>query len=198
MTTKRNPVRAFLIVALVLVAATAAPRPVQAADPAGNNGWQRTLKPDGFVMQLGRAKETTTATIGLKWDWHRSWRLGRRTWVTGYNELSIGHWRADSGGGEAIVTQVGLTPTLRFWPSGEERGWFYEGAIGINVLTPVYRTRQKRFSTAFNFGDHIAVGYRLPSNWEWALRLQHFSNAGIEHPNPGEDFIQLRVTMPLS
>src|SRR5690606_30530454 len=92
MTTKRNPVRAFLIVALVLVAATAAPRPVQAADPAGNNGWQRTLKPDGFVMQLGRAKETTTATIGLKWDWHRSWRLGRRTWVTGYNELSIGHW----------------------------------------------------------------------------------------------------------
>ncbi len=33
--------------------------------------------------------------------------------------------------------------------------------------------------------------------WEWLLRLQHFSNAGIEHPNPGENSVQLRVVMPL-
>lgn len=25
-----------------------------------------------------------------------------------------------------------------------------------------------------------------------ALRLQHFSNASIRHPNPGENFVQLR------
>jgi hypothetical protein len=28
------------------------------------------------------------------------------------------------------------------------------------------------------------------------LRLQHFSNAGIKKPNPGEDFLQLRLSFP--
>ena len=27
---------------------------------------------------------------------------------------------------------------------------------------------------------------------EVSLRLQHFSNAGIKHPNPGETFVRLR------
>ena len=34
----------------------------------------------------------------------------------------------------------------------------------------------------------VSQGYRH----ELALRLQHFSNAGIKHPNPGENFVQLR------
>jgi hypothetical protein len=59
------------------------------------------------------------------------------------------------------------------------------------------RTREKRFSTAFNFGDHIGIGYRT-GRGEWSLRLQHFSNAGIDTPNPGEDFVQLRWSMPLA
>ena len=28
-----------------------------------------------------------------------------------------------------------------------------------------------------------------------AVRLQHFSNAGISHPNPGEKFLQLRYSL---
>ena len=66
-----------------------------------------------------------------------------------------------------------------------------EVGIGANLLFPIYQTHDKRFSTAFNFGDHLAIGYRH-GNREFALRLQHFSNAGIKYPNPGEDFIQLR------
>ena len=29
---------------------------------------------------------------------------------------------------------------------------------------------------------------------ELVLRVEHFSNAGIKHPNPGENFAQLRYT----
>ena len=32
----------------------------------------------------------------------------------------------------------------------------------------------------------------LPGAHELALRVQHYSNAGIRHPNPGENFVQLR------
>ena len=155
--------------------------------------------PDAMFLQAGRASETSTLTLGLQWDWRRQWQFGERTRVSGYNELSVGHWRADEGRGSAIVTQVGFTPTLRFWPSGETTGWFYEAAIGANALVPIYRTREKRFSTAFNFGDHVALGHRStgPYGWEWALRLEHFSNAGIDEPNPGENFVQLRLVLPL-
>lgn len=179
--------------------AEAAERPATSSDQrSAKKGW-RLFSPDLFFAQVGRARETTTLTAGVQWEWARSWQIGENTLLTGYNEASIGHWRADNGEGSAIVTQVGLTPVLRFWPSGTTSGWFYEGGIGVNVLTPVYRTREKRFSTAFNFGDHLAVGYRSGTGRrvEWALRVQHFSNAGIQRPNPGEDFVQLRVSMPL-
>jgi hypothetical protein len=169
----------------------------QAADTAVDR--TNSLVPDAVFAQLGRASETTTITAGAQWNWNRRRHLGACALVTAYGELALGHWRADRGGGHAIVTQVGFTPVLRCWPSGSTTGWFVEGAIGVNALTPIYRTRDKRFSTAFNFGDHIALGYRMPQgrHWEWLLRLQHFSNAGIDHPNPGENFVQLRVVMPL-
>jgi len=189
--------RLSFALALALAALwTAAPASAGAADASkAPNPWA----PDAVFLQAGRASETSTLTVGLQWDWRHQWQLGERTRVSGYNEVSLGHWRADNGGGSAIVTQIGFTPTLRFWPGGESAGWFYEAGIGVNALMPVYHTREKRFSTAFNFGDHVALGHRSsgPSGWEWSLRLQHFSNAGIDQPNPGENFVQLRVVLPL-
>jgi lipid A 3-O-deacylase len=66
-------------------------------------------------------------------------------------------------------------------------------------LTRLYRTRETRCSTAFNFGDDLGLcqGSAAGGGWEWSLRFQHFSNAGIERPNPGEDFLQLHVLLPL-
>ncbi len=43
-------------------------------------------------------------------------------------------------------------------------------------------------------GDHLAAGWQFGPrrDHELTLRIQHFSNAGIRHPNPGENFVQLR------
>lgn len=155
--------------------------------------------PDMVFGQFGRASDTTSLTAGAMWEFTREWRLGTHGTVVPYGEVSLGHWRADADGGRAAVTHIGVTPTFRYFPSAAREGWFIGAGIGLNVLTPIYRTRDKRFSTAFNFGDHIAVGYRMKEGrrWEWLLRLQHFSNAGIKHPNPGENFVQLRVSVPL-
>lgn len=126
------------------------------------------------------------------WSWRRDTRIGR---LGGYWEASFGRWNSDGPqGGHAWVTQVGLTPVLRLYPESWGGRWFVEGGIGANLLLPIYRSSTKRFSTAFNFGDHVAVGRRFGqgARHELALRFQHFSNAGIREPNPGEDFVQIR------
>lgn len=162
---------------------------------AGSTG----LVPDGAFVQLGVTEggRAHAAVAGAVWSlpWQRAWAGGR---LGAYVEASLGRWSAKTADGgerdEAWVTQIGLTPTLRWHADAAGRGWFVEGGIGLNVLTPLYRSGDNRFSTAFNFGDHVAVGTRFGARQqhEIALRLQHFSNAGIEHPNPGENFLQMR------
>jgi len=74
--------------------------------------------------------------------------------------------------------------------------WFLEAGIGANVLLPIYRSREKRFSTASNFGGHIAIGTRFgdANQHEVSIRLQHFSNAGIKEPNPARISCSLRYS----
>ena len=66
--------------------------------------------------------------------------------------------------------------------------------VGLTATSSVYQTRQKHFSTSFNFGTHLAIGRSFGERREHevSLRIEHFSNAGIKHPNPGENFVQLR------
>ncbi|KDD61989.1 lipid A 3-O-deacylase domain protein [Bordetella bronchiseptica OSU553] len=42
------------------------------------------------------------------------------------------------------------------------------------------------------------MGYRFGPEraYEVSLRVQHFSNAGIKKPNPGENFMFLRFSLP--
>lgn len=149
-------------------------------------------------VQAGVAEGTQALVAGVTRAWAYERPLGSGT-LTGYWEVSFGRWSSESDEGRstsAWVTQLGVTPVWRWNAAGQD--WFVEAGIGANLLLPIYRSRDKRFSTAFNFGDHVAVGRRF-AQWqglEVALRLQHFSNAGIDSPNPGADFLQLRVSRP--
>lgn len=149
-----------------------------------------------MFVQAGIAQDAKTVVAGATW-----WSAWRTPLAGGeaaiYWEATLGRWSSepdDSRHGSALVTQIGLTPVLRWQPADER--FFLEAGIGANLLLPIYRSREKRFSTAFNFGDHIAIGKRLgdANQHEVSLRLQHFSNAGIKEPNPGEDFLQLRYS----
>jgi hypothetical protein len=157
----------------------------------------RALAPDAVYVQAGLGRSTQTSVAGATWSWR--WRRDFAGGLLGGCwEASFGRWSTEQGEGDASawITQVGLTPVLRWHTGTAPDAWFVEGGIGGNVILPLYRSRDKRFSTAFNFGDHLAVGRRFGDEYrhEWALRLQHFSNAGIKRPNPGADFVQLRYT----
>ena len=94
------------------------------------------------------------------------------------------------------VTQLGMTPVLRYRWGEDRRRWFAELGVGINVLTPIFNDEDRRFSTAFNFGDHLALGRSFgdDAREEIALRVQHYSNGGIKQPNPGINFVQVRYS----
>lgn len=144
-----------------------------------------------WYVQGGAAEDAQSLTVGASrdWRWQTQYRYGH---VSGQWQGEVGRWHSDS----EDSTQVGVSPALHWRPNGWSDGWFVEGGIGVNVIFPRYDTRVKAFSTTFNFGDHVALGKRFGHNdqHEWSVGFQHFSNAGIQRPNPGENFLQFRYT----
>jgi len=166
------------------------------AGAAGANELDLRL-PDALYLQAGLGKNVASASVGLTWDfaWTHENALG--SWDA-YLDLSLGHWRISNQGatpGHQDATRVGLTPVLRLQPRGWGR-FFVEAGIGLNWVFPIYQNDNRKFSTTFNFGDHLAAGWRFgPSgDQEVILSIQHYSNAGIKDPNPGENFVQLRYS----
>ena len=152
--------------------------------------------PDRAFLQYGKQTDTHAVTLGLNWDWSWSRPLGGGL-LAGYHDFALGRWRADVDEGRENFTQVGYTPVLRWWSGGQARGFFVEGGIGVNYISPRFRTVEKRVGSNFTFGDHLAAGWRSGGGTEVSLRFQHFSNAGLAKPNPAVDFWQLRVSIPL-
>jgi hypothetical protein len=154
------------------------------------------LLPTTVFVQAGRAEANTQSyVVGARWDWgwRRSYSFGT---LTGFSEISFGRWVTEDERRSATwATQIGLTPVVRLHPASA-RDWFAEIGVGANLIVPLFRSQEKRFSTEFNFGDHVAVGYQFGERrqQELSLRFQHFSNAGIDEPNPGENFLQLRYS----
>jgi hypothetical protein len=151
------------------------------------------LKPRAFFAQLGIADEVTAGTAGLIWNLGKD-GLNERWSV--YLEGSVSRWQ--SRGGHAtdhgVLAQLALIPVVRYRFDEGRAPWFVEGGIGATVTSSVYRNLDKHFSTAFNFGDHLGVGYAFgPAHKdEIVLRAEHFSNGGIKQPNPGQNFLELR------
>ena len=153
------------------------------------------LTPDAWTVH-GAVGTNSAGMVGagVVWDWN--WELLRRkAEITAHTELLVNHWRADEfGGGTQGFTQVVLLPTARFRLSQGRSPWFMEFGIGISLLDHKYRTPHRTFSTRWNFYDTIGIGHSFGANHEHELGLRwvHVSNANIQKPNPGQDFLQLR------
>jgi lipid A 3-O-deacylase len=153
-------------------------------------------KPDGAALQVGGGSHSSRmAGVGVIWDWDFE-RMRRKAELTAHTELMVNHWRADAvGGGERGYTQLVLLPSLRMRLSRGRSPWFIELGIGASWMDRLFETPQKSFSTQWNFYDMMGVGHTLggpDGKHEIGLRWIHVSNGGVKHPNPGQDFLQLR------
>jgi lipid A 3-O-deacylase len=178
-------VKAAAVLAVVWLAAAGA--------EAGAQAW----RPDGVYSQVGAGAATDAWSIGGQWHWKRGWVLRDSLVLHGRWEFSVGRWRTDldDEGDRTWITQVSAVPTLRI-SNLSERGWYAELGSGPSLLMPVFRSRNREFSTELNFQSHLALGYVLGERGEhdFGVRIEHFSNAGIREPNPGMDFLSLRYT----
>ena len=175
---------AALIAVVWLAAATA---------EADDRRWQ----PDAIFSQVGAGDATDAWSVGGQWHWRRGWVVRESLVLRGRWEFAFGRWRSDldEGGDQTWVSQLSVVPTLRLSkPSGG--GWYAELGSGPSLVMPVFHSRDREFSTEFNFQSHLAVGYVLGERGEhdFGLRIEHFSNAGIRDPNPGMNFGSLRYT----
>jgi Lipid A 3-O-deacylase (PagL) len=96
---------------------------------------------------------------------HKEWQCGSPlAWAMSFSECMA--WAS------------GPDSVFRYRPAGGASPWFFEAGVGLTLTTSLYETDRKRFSTTFNFGDHLAVGrnFGQHSEHELSLRLRHFSN----------------------
>ena len=151
-----------------------------------------SLIPDAAFLQWGGGEHVAALTAGVSWS--TGWApLGERSSV--YVETSLSRWmtRGTVSPDQGTLWQVGLIPVLRYRVGGSGSPWFGEAGVGPTVTSRLYQSSNTRFATAFNFGDHLAIGRSFcDARCEMAVRVEHFSNGGIKEPNPGKNFYQLR------
>ncbi len=155
---------------------------------------------DGMSIQGGAGagsssgNSTQMARVAVQWDWDRRWFQGESWHLGGFWDVGVGYWRRNAlpGQNEEVV-EIGVTPVFRLQQNDSE-GPYVEAGIGAHLLS---RTSlgDKRYSTLFQFGSHLGVGYRfgVRQAFDLSASYQHISNSDIKKPNDGADFYQLRL-----
>ncbi len=149
---------------------------------------------DGISIETGRATRTEMTRIAVQRQWQQRWLQGEHGHVGGYWNLGVAQWdRETTPGQHAQIYEFGLTPVFRF-QGNDLRGFYLEGGIGAHLLSST-QLGDKPFSTLFQFGEHLGLGYRLGDrgSMDIGYRYQHLSNAGIKRPNSGIEFHQIHL-----
>jgi hypothetical protein len=137
-----------------------------------------------MALEIGRGDdETNLLRIAVQERWGKDLWQGERWRAAGYWDFMVGVW----DNADASTADIGVTPVLRF----ERERLYLEAAIGFHLVQR--RISQHRiFSTAFQFGDHIGIGLR-GRRYDLGIALQHLSNASVRRPNPGINFVLIRL-----
>jgi lipid A 3-O-deacylase len=143
---------------------------------------------DGVAVEVGRGEDRTNLLrVSLTHSWRKRVPLGDVWRLAGYWEFSAGLWDNP----DDSTAELAITPVFRI-----EHGRFYvEGAIGFH-LVQTHISAHRTFSTAFQFGDHLGTGMYF-GRYDVSLRVQHLSNGGLRDPNPGINFVLVRLQYAL-
>ncbi|MGZ3181291.1 MAG: acyloxyacyl hydrolase [Telluria sp.] len=151
---------------------------------------------DGTSIEVATGTKTQIARFGVQRGFESRWFESNGTHLSGYWDFTVAAWRLNQyhniPGATSHLWDIGVTPVWRF-ESDNRKGWYGEGAIGAHWMSHLYNNNGHRLSTAYEFGDHIGLGYVFDNNMEVGFKIQHYSNGGIKHPNSGVNTVVLKV-----
>lgn len=151
---------------------------------------------DSSSVEAGGGEHVQVVRLAVQKDWNRNWLPTSGYHLSGYWDANVAYWRAnqwlDVKGDKKDLAVVGITPVFR-WEADNKLGLYADAGIGAALFSSVYRNTHRQLSTAFEFADHVGVGYVFANKWELGARLQHYSNGGIKHPNGGVNLALVRV-----
>jgi len=149
---------------------------------------------DSASLEYGTGNKSQFVRGGLQWQWDKQWFQSNGTHIGGYWDATLMALRENNYRGTnntKNLADIGITPVFR-WQRDDRQGIYAEVGIGAHYMSSIYDNNNRSFSTNFQFGDHIGIGY-VARGWDIALKIQHFSNGGIKHPNPGANFLVLKI-----
>ena len=112
-------------------------------------------------------------------------------WMPTHVQVGASVWRVPDLAGTTRRLDLNATAIWR-----NERPWGYlEAGFGGYLLTKTVNNQDTRMPSAFEFGSHLGVGFRLAKDHTIGLGLQHLSNAGIKQPNGGIDLLLVQYTL---
>jgi len=147
---------------------------------------------DGVSAEFGQGHGIWLWRLGAQWDWSERWAFRVRDWHGRvYWDVNAGVWE------QAVSTiyDLGVTPVVRLEHERAHGSPYLELGIGPHMLSSLEVTPYRTFTTHLQFGSFVGAGLRFgyEERYDVGVRLQHISNAGIENPNPGINFLQLRL-----
>jgi lipid A 3-O-deacylase len=151
---------------------------------------------DSSSIEVGAGERVQFIRLGAQSDWSQRWFSSNGHHLSGYWDANIAQWRGNDyknvSGAHQNLTVIGLTPVFRY-ERDDKRGLYGEGGIGVSLFSELYHNAGNRLSTAFEFADHVGVGYVMDNKWDLSARIQHYSNGGIKHPNSGVNLVVLKA-----
>lgn len=179
------------VLATALCAAAAAVH----AQPSGADGLRGLYLQGGHNIVNG--DDTKTLFLGLTVPRDRGLPESP---VTAYWDLFYARWQGPQANGiDRGYHQIGAIAMWRYRLDERRSPWFFDYGIGLSYLDGTYskptsRPGGRTFGSRLNFTGRLGLGrsFGAQGRHEVSLNYQHFSNAGLKRPNPGEDFVQLR------
>lgn len=148
---------------------------------------QATVAP-GVTTQGG-----WTFNLALARDWQRRWFESDRGHLSGYWQIGYTAWEAGRVGGTAH--SVSAAPVFVYTFTGPDLQPFIEFGIGAAAFSRS-RVGDQDLGSVLHFEDRLGAGIQLSGGQRLALRVIHYSNAGLKDPNDGIESWALVYSRP--
>lgn len=144
---------------------------------------------DAIRVGVGHGQSTDDYGVSIQLDRLDPIHEFERWTVTGHAELGAGEFQGHRGAiSPNTVHALAAVWKLRLQhaPYGRVQP-FVDFGIGAGGLSEVTINGDRHFSSSFQFTELLRTGVRFGGKrqYEFAIGVQHFSNAGLSRPNDG-------------